>query len=147
MNRSLNESEVVDRRYFAESEPTAQDLTESRVKLICLATGPIILKRKVLCVDYLVIFSDTADYETVLQRKREQFSLCIFLSTIPNISRALPSPAVSSSFRVAPLFSCWLTCRLFLVFERNTKIQYHLRSLVYFRPSPYCLDRTFASSY
>lgn len=105
MNRSLNEA-VVDGRYFAKSEPTSQDIAESRVKFICLAIEPIILKRKVLCVDYLVTFSDTADFETVLQRKREQFSLCIFLSTIPNISRALPSPAVSSIFCVAMFFSC-----------------------------------------
>lgn len=47
MDRGVNETEV-DRRHFDESEPIAQHLSESNVKLIYLAIEPIILKRKVL---------------------------------------------------------------------------------------------------
>lgn len=79
MGRGHNEAEV-GRRHFAESESTAQHLTESSVKLICLVIEPIILKSFVsLCVDYLVTFSDTDDFEISLERKREKISLCIFL--------------------------------------------------------------------
>lgn len=56
----------------AGSEPTAQHLTQSSVKLIYLMTEPVILKRKTLyislCADYLVTCSDTA--ETALEGTR-----------------------------------------------------------------------------
>lgn len=73
MNKSIHGIEV-EVKHFAGSEPTAQHLTESSARLIYLMIEPVILKSKTLyitsCADHLVICSDTADYETALERTR-----------------------------------------------------------------------------